>query len=62
MMTEFLRGLTVRRGGLNHWESTSDVLREGYVPMQGGINSSYSPPKQLNTTTPLRLCVPLVAL
>jgi hypothetical protein len=33
MMTEFLRGLTVQRGGLDrwggvsHWESTSNVLR-----------------------------------
>jgi hypothetical protein len=33
MITEFLRGSTVQRGGsgrwsgVNHWESTSDVLR-----------------------------------
>jgi hypothetical protein len=54
MMAEFIRGLTVQRGGLGRWSRWirwSEPLgeyqqcAEGYVAMQGGMNSSYSPPK-----------------
>jgi hypothetical protein len=55
-MTEFLRGLTACRGGSKQcegvvWVGWDEPLAEyqqsaeGYVGMQGGIDSSHSPPE-----------------